>query len=654
MNALEYKKYVDEGRTRFLNEQVVTVQELRGILSSFASACSNLIEKYKEDELRKKYYSEVLVDLHFLVDNLNNQMLSSIYKGIRNSVFLAEIPTKKIFKDLLGRYARDEDVAQMVATVSERALMAHLAKTIKGLKVSDRIWQTSDKARQQLEKIIQEGIALGRDPREVARDIQYLLNPGVAKPHRKETAERLGIKDDIPYQATRLAITEMESAYHEASILHYSNTPGYKGVKWVLSKSHAVQDICDEYAKEEIFYAGTEPTKPHPYCRCYVVPIYDEEEVERIKQDLRKNIRTTYKPPKDTRKPFAGLPANIRTWITSQTQITLHRDYILAGFQNRITPLATTKEEAQKIAEELGFAKYIDYSDYPNADIPNELNEAIARFFQEFDALKGRIDMIAGANTWRIGPAIRNAIVKKYKEVRQKMEEIRLDIHRKRIPKEVGEALIKELKKKTDKYVEIISEHDSKGYADLISLYKSKATPDDPDLQEIFKGLGKFIRKEEITKRAFTGITWLTEVNGRNGCLFNENAYEGDYIDTVLEMVEHAISGWHPIHHRTPRSVAYHELGHLLDGFIRQNLQEVDRIAYQQNLEELYAKLRGMTSKDKDYLCDYGKSSLLEFVAELMSNVMSAKEINAELDQISTEGYNIIKKYYERAIQNRK
>jgi len=85
------------------------------------------------------------------------------------------------------------------------------------------------------------------------------------------------VPEDICYEALRLARTEMTAAFGEGTIAAARVSPSYIGMKWVLSHSHPMVDICDTLAEHDeglgrgVYSPGNEPHLPaHPNC-------YDEE-----------------------------------------------------------------------------------------------------------------------------------------------------------------------------------------------------------------------------------------------------------------------------------------------------------------------------------------------------------------------------------------
>ncbi len=84
------------------------------------------------------------------------------------------------------------------------------------------------------------------------------------------------------YFAERIARTEKARAYMDGVMYKYANDPDCIAFKWKLSSRHPCDDICDLYARadlwgmgEGIFPKDKLPKLPvHPNCMCRVVPIF--------------------------------------------------------------------------------------------------------------------------------------------------------------------------------------------------------------------------------------------------------------------------------------------------------------------------------------------------------------------------------------------
>jgi len=163
--------------------------------------------------------------------------------------------------------------------------------------LSDRIWEKSEKFRATMRDLIQESVAIGQDAVKTARMLQQYVRKDARSlvQDYPNMMERMGswIPDDLCYEALRLARTEMTAAFGEGTIAAARVSPSYKGMKWVLSKSHLMVDICDTLAEHDeglgpgVYLPGNEPPYPaHPQCLCVLVPVHEEPEmfVERLKK----------------------------------------------------------------------------------------------------------------------------------------------------------------------------------------------------------------------------------------------------------------------------------------------------------------------------------------------------------------------------------
>jgi len=145
--------------------------------------------------------------------------------------------------------------------------------------------------------IIQEAVATGQDAVKTARMLQQYVRQGamtLARDYPEMMKRMKGrIPGNISYEALRLARTEMSAAFGEGAIAAARVAPSYIGMKWVLSGSHPVPDICDTLSTYDsglgpgVYPPGDEPPYPaHPNCLCALVPVHEEPEkfVEKLKR----------------------------------------------------------------------------------------------------------------------------------------------------------------------------------------------------------------------------------------------------------------------------------------------------------------------------------------------------------------------------------
>src|SRR5690606_5467143 len=140
-------------------------------------------------------------------------------------------------------------------------------------------------------------VAIGQDAVTTARMIQRYVREGAMTLTKRYPNMMKRMKGRIPgnisYEALRLARTEMSAAFGEGTIAASRVAPSYIGMKWVLSGSHPVPDICDTLSTYDsglgpgVYPPGDEPPYPaHPNCLCALVPVHEEPEkfVEKLKR----------------------------------------------------------------------------------------------------------------------------------------------------------------------------------------------------------------------------------------------------------------------------------------------------------------------------------------------------------------------------------
>lgn len=285
----EFAEYIRRARERFAQGEVVTVRKVRALYRRVAEQLRREIEQVTPGTLRHAHLTAMLEALNRAARTLNDELLAIVLHGIQLAVQEATGGAKQVTMALTRDVFMTAEVAALFAAVNQRVVLAVLSRTYHdGLRVSDRVWRISNRAREALTKIVEDGIARGFDARKLARQVQRYLQPGVWTPLKEETRRRLKVPKDISMEALRLAVTEMQHAFHEGTVQAYRNVPSCRGFYWRLSHEHAITDICDTYAKHNgdgFWPKDKVPPKPHPWCRCVLVPVMEEPRdfVQRLK-----------------------------------------------------------------------------------------------------------------------------------------------------------------------------------------------------------------------------------------------------------------------------------------------------------------------------------------------------------------------------------
>lgn len=337
----EYANYLLRARREFERGHAATMRQVRDVYRRAAEGIRDDIGKLTPGTLRHAHLTALQTALDRRAVDMSKEVLAATHQGIWMASGAGSKGVADVTAHMLRDAFREENVQRLFAGINERATLAMVARTRRdGLKLSDRVWRTSERARNSVQRIIEDAVVRGQDARTTARQVQQYLQPGVWKAHKAETRRRLGVGTDVSYQAMRIARTEMNNAFHEGMIAANQHSPGYRGIYWRLSARHIVPDICTDMAVdmshgEPGFYPkGKEPVRPHPNCWCVAVSAWESPEqfTERLRgwtqnPSLQPDIERWYN--EDARR-FMG-----RTVITIPPQLT------------QVTPLESNLQRAE-------------------------------------------------------------------------------------------------------------------------------------------------------------------------------------------------------------------------------------------------------------------------------------------------------------------
>ncbi len=273
----DYQKYLLEGRKNFLKEEAVSMQKL---LSVYNQASQSVALQLRNSKFKTGSASQAALkalDKHLLdvTMSINKETMAIIRGGFSMALENGSYGAKQITLDVTKGVIEAKNIENMFSSINSQAMLSFLSRSTYGMKLSDRVWQVGDSYRSNVRSVVEEGLARGLDSRKLARQVQQYLQPGVATPMKKATAKRLGVSQDVSYQAMRLARTEINNAFHEGTIMSNQASPSYEGMIWHLSSSHPKIDICNDFATHNgtgFWEKGNEPAKPHPQCLCYITP----------------------------------------------------------------------------------------------------------------------------------------------------------------------------------------------------------------------------------------------------------------------------------------------------------------------------------------------------------------------------------------------
>lgn len=161
--------------------------------------------------------------------------------------------------------------------VTARIIKTITKKNLAGLNPSERVWDYTTRAEQDIKRLVANGMANGENPMTIARKIKKYVSPSV------EATSELGVSPGqgvyrSPYRnAMRLARTEMNKTYVKAQVAFAKDKPWIDGMEITLSPAHSEADECDDladggpYTPEEV----DQLIPAHPHCMCRGTPRID-------------------------------------------------------------------------------------------------------------------------------------------------------------------------------------------------------------------------------------------------------------------------------------------------------------------------------------------------------------------------------------------
>lgn len=248
-----------------------------------------------------------------LLDYYSNNMQALVYNGIsdewKNSNTLQDLLAKRV----IGTFTRKIADAKQKAYFEHNnaAKKAFMERKIKGLGLSERIWNQRADVKESLEKALSVGIEKGMSAVKLSKKVSKYLNdyPSLAKDYKKKYGKAITIQN-CEYRSVRLARNEINMAYRSAEQERWARMDYIKGkeIKTTNNPSHK-HDMCD-------LLAGVYPSYfPwvgwHVNCMCYAIPvIMSEKEYWSGKQ------------------PSNAMPKNFTNWVNDNKDKVKQSSYI--------------------------------------------------------------------------------------------------------------------------------------------------------------------------------------------------------------------------------------------------------------------------------------------------------------------------------------
>lgn len=305
-----------------------------------------------------------------LLRQLHSVATMAIQQGVKLEWAQANAECDKLVRSLFGKRVLETPEFTAWTQRNEAAMSAFLARSEKGLNLSQRVWKSCRQLRDEMEVAITVAVGDGTSAATMSRNVRkYLNDPDLmfrrfrykageeieydadgneigkkiiwGKKWKKKIKKSDGSVGWIDYDkdsyrdewtgsgyykssaqnAMRVARTETNVAYRRADQQRWSQMDFVLGQRINLSRSHPKKDICDklagDYPKEFVFDGW------HPQCFCFVTPILmDENEILKMNEAMLRGEE--YKP---RGKRITQYPENFKQWVRdNEERITAAHD----------------------------------------------------------------------------------------------------------------------------------------------------------------------------------------------------------------------------------------------------------------------------------------------------------------------------------------
>jgi hypothetical protein len=369
--------YAEQVRVQF----ATTVNEILALYKTMPELDEGEMYSFDGENLKKQK------EVERLLRQLHAAATVAIERGIKLEWAAANADCDKLFTSCFGKAVLSTPQFTADAARNNAAMQAFLARSDRGLNLSQRVWKSVEQLRDEMEVSMTVAIGEGESASSMSRKVRKYLNdpdlcfrrfrykageekifddegneigtkPIYGKKWKKRVRKADGSVGWIDYDkdsykdewtgrgyykssaqnAMRVARTETNIAYRRADNERWQQLDFVLGQRIELSKQHPKKDICDklagDYPKDFIFDGW------HPQCFCFVTPILmDESEMKKATEAFARG--ETYTP---RGKVIRDYPEGFKSWVRDNAEN-------IAAARERGTEPYFIRNNAQKIDE---------------------------------------------------------------------------------------------------------------------------------------------------------------------------------------------------------------------------------------------------------------------------------------------------------------
>ncbi len=395
------------------------------VFNLFTKRISPLLTKYRySDNGAVIKNASIEKQIQAELDKLQSNLETLIRSSTKWAWTLSNEKNNALVKDYVKEMSVSNIIRDGFMQENTAAYDEFINRKVAGLNISDRVWNVTKSAKDQVDYYMTTGVADGKSASLISQDVRQLLKNPDAR-FRRVTNSKGKLVPSNPMKAynpgqgtyrsahqnaMRLAVTETNMSYAKADLTRWGQLDFVVGYEVKLSNNHPTLDICDSlkglYPEDFVFLGW------HPRCRCYMVPVMvpkDEfldyldaspEERKKIQDKYRvKNVPEGFNDFVGKHKDQISKWKSQPYWVRDNFKDGSITKGLSLGSKEASSPVkgtafsaARTQGEAARWAMDNGLAKSVNYGKLSNIDLVNETNRSLLalkdRTGLTFDAVK--------------------------------------------------------------------------------------------------------------------------------------------------------------------------------------------------------------------------------------------------------------------------
>jgi hypothetical protein len=315
--------------------RIATEHYIREVEKAFQRLISQTASAVVKTKLKKELFqfkknSKITERIAQILSEYENSLLGIISTGSARQWnfanekynYLKALTLKRIANKIPKEVFQKELLKVAANTQNARALLSFQQRKTNGFTLSDRVWNITKQAKEELELAIDLSLTEGQSANTLARAIRkHLNNPNSLYKKIKDKHGNAVLLNNTDYyhvgqgvyrsaykNAMRLARNEINTAYRTSEQLRIEQNNDIVGVEIHLSPSHRIYDMCDEL--KGVYPKDFKWDKWHVNCMCHRRTIMktDAEFIRELKNG--ENL-----PPETSENFVADVPKQYKDWI---------------------------------------------------------------------------------------------------------------------------------------------------------------------------------------------------------------------------------------------------------------------------------------------------------------------------------------------------